>query len=124
MSEQVSGASLCRCSQHYGQGDVPSRGLETGVVPLDLLQRGDETGVMAVGDARPTEHTKATFSILKINFRNSQNPVNLHRNLQYQHIHKYAQVSHHGCQAKCSHIYDFPSPMNYAAAKLVFQNEQ
>jgi hypothetical protein len=35
--------------------DLPSRGLETGVVPLDLLHRGDITGVMAVGDAKPAK---------------------------------------------------------------------
>lgn len=38
-------------------------GLETGVVPLDLLQRGDEMGVMAVGDARPAEDTRGQFSM-------------------------------------------------------------
>lgn len=38
--------------------DLPSRGLETGVVPLVLLQIGDATGVMAVGDAKPAEQTR------------------------------------------------------------------
>lgn len=40
-------------------GDLPSRGLEMGVVPLVLLQIGDATGVMAVGDAKPAEQTRS-----------------------------------------------------------------
>lgn len=40
-------------------GDLPSRGLEIGVVPLVLLKIGDATGVMAVGDAKPAEQTRA-----------------------------------------------------------------
>ena len=46
-----------------GPSDSPSRGLETGVVPLALLQIGDATGVMAVGDARPAGKTKERLSI-------------------------------------------------------------
>ena len=38
--------------------DLPSKGLDTGVVPLVLLQIGDATGVMAVGDAKPVEHQR------------------------------------------------------------------
>lgn len=49
---------------HIGHlGDLPSRGLETGVVPLVLLQIGDATGVMAVGDAKPVEQRRELFSI-------------------------------------------------------------
>ena len=46
-----------------GPRDSPSRGLETGVVPLALLETGDATGVMAVGDARPAGKTKEQLSI-------------------------------------------------------------
>lgn len=45
---------------HIGYlGDLPSRGLEMGVVPFVLLQIGDITGVMAVGDAKPAEQTRS-----------------------------------------------------------------
>ena len=39
--------------------DLPSKGLETGVVPLVLLQIGDATGVMAVGDAKPAKRQRS-----------------------------------------------------------------
>lgn len=116
-----------RCPHHCGQDDLPSRGLETGVVPLDLLQRGDETGVMAVGDARPTEHTSGQLSILKINCGNSQKlvictcPYSMSR---YTSMHRLATTLCRAVQAKCSHTLDFPIPMNYTVVKVVFQNEQ
>ena len=58
---------------HWVPGDSPSRGLETGVLPLVLLQIGDATGVMAVGDARPAEQTKELLSISG-NFRKFPGP--------------------------------------------------
>lgn len=60
ISERVSQRSSVITDQGFIRhlGDLPSRGLETGVMPLVLLPRGDATGVMAVGDARPAEPTR------------------------------------------------------------------
>lgn len=94
VSEQPPLRSLCRSSCRCRQADIPSKGLETGVVPLDLLHRGEETGVMAVGDARPAEHTRRQFSIFQINGGSSQRPESLLMSRQHEHAHKYAQVGH------------------------------